>query len=461
MNMSRFLLLVLALPVCAQDRATKESATSRLHDLGAILDTIAKDIDRACEKPNDRVLVVWMIDNSSALKSTRHNELFSDHIARAFMKQKVGVHHAVFTFAERPQLVMQGTADSRAPGRAIEWMASQKPDDKIKNLCANIRAGASYAAGFSGKKFLIVWTPENADNEDNVEATLKMLRDTGVVLYAIADEATYSDPYWESMLAGTAYYGDSNKYKKLKFDLKGPESAYIEFPYGWLLVAGDPAYTVPSGFGYWALNRLATHSNGEYYLYASGASSSLSFCARWACTTCGGLHKACGAHFNETKLKFTAPSIESRDEVRARLSRERLSVAIYAAWEKLFRAGLVRNSGPLKASGGGLSETKPQISTTSPLAFTNDWRQGRNVCKKLLGDLDRIVEEFADTLEKLGPEADHRSKATGDAFLVHLKLLRFNVDQLRTFCEELEQHEKSRHGPEDGKGFGSDSFDDT
>ena len=457
-------LLVLAFPAGAQDKGqeTRDSETVRYRELGEIIDQVAMAADKAAVKESDKVLIVWMIDNSSGLKSTRHGELFSDHLARAFAKAKSGIHHSVMTFAETPQLILKATNDARAAGRAIEWLADQKADDRLKNCLDNIRAGAKYAAGFSGKKFLVVYTPENGDNEDNVEVTLKMLKDTGVVLFAIAGEAIYSDPYWEALIngSGTLFYGDPSKYKKLKFQMKGPESAYIEFPYGWILQISDPTYTVPSGFGYWALDRLATHSGGTYFIYAPEPSTQ-TFCQRWACTLCSGQHKSCGASFDTIKLKITAPCIESRDEVRERLSRERLMVQVYATWEKLFRGGYVRNSGPLKVSGGGLVESKPQSGSTFPFAFGNNWQQGKATVKRSLGEIDKIIADFKEAVEKLGPDADKRAVATADALLVHLRLLRLNVSQLGYFCDEADEHDnnKKKHGPEGP--FGTDAFDDS
>jgi len=448
-------------PALAQDRSSRDAEIVRTSDLGTIIDQIAKAVDDAGEKPGEKVLVAWMIDNNSSLKSSRHHELLSEHIARAFAKQKAGVHHAVLSFAERPQLVLKATADPRAPGRAIQWLAEQKADDTIKNCCENIRAGAQYAGGFSGKKFLVVYTPVNGDNEDEVEATLKMLKSTGVVLHTIADEAIYSDPYWEALLysTGTVFYGDTQKWKKLKFQMAGPDSAYIEFPHGWMLSTGDPTYTVPSGWGYWALNRLSTHSNGRYYLY-SPESASTSFCQRWACAVCAGQHKACGAIYDPVKLKMTAPSIEARDAVREKMSRDRIAVEIYEAWQKLFRLGLVRNSASLKASGGGLAPAKPQYSSNNPLTFGNSWRGGANVCRQLAVDLDRIIAEFEATIEKLaGPDAEKRSFATADALAVHMRLLRVNLNQLRYFCEEIDEHERKKHEPDTG--FGAESFGDS
>ncbi len=453
--------LLLPLLLLPQDKATRTSDTVRTSDLAFIIDEIAREADRAVERPNDRVLVTWLIDNSTSLKSLRQGELLSGHIARAFAKQKTGVHHSVLSFAEQPQVILKATADPRAAGRAIEWLAAQKPDDTIKNCCANIRAGAAYAGGFTGgKRFLVVFTGPNGDNEDRVEETLKLLRDAGVVLHVIADEAVYSDPYWEALLSsGSGYYGDANRFKKLKFEMKGPDSAYIEFPHGWILTSGDPTYTVPSGFGFWALNRMTAWTGGRYFLY-SPAESSQSFCERWQCTVCSGKHKACGAAFDSIKLKITAPSIDSRDLVRERLARDKLTVATYAVWEKLYRWGIVHNSSALRASGGGLTETKPQVGTVLPLGFMSNWKQGRETCKRLVADLDKLIAEFGEAVERLGPEAEKRALATADALQAHMKIMRFNLWQLRAFCEDLEEHERKKHGAEGG-GFGSDGLDDT
>ena len=118
MRGSLFLIPLLLLSAAPQQE-TRESETIRYREFGEIIAEIAKAAEAS---PGDKALVVWLIDNSSMLKSTKHDELFSDAIARNFKKGKVW--HAVVAFAEKPRLVLKSTDDPAKVAAAIEGLAA-------------------------------------------------------------------------------------------------------------------------------------------------------------------------------------------------------------------------------------------------------------------------------------------------------------------------------------------------
>ncbi len=446
------LLLAVLLPLGAFPQETRDSETVRYKSFAEILQEIAKTADGAASKQGEKVLVVWLVDNASMLKNSKHGALLAEYIPRFFAGGKARFYHSLFAMGEDARLALKATDDARDISRAVEALADDKPDDRIKNCLANVRTAARYAAGFSGKKFLVLFTQENGDNEDNLEPTLKMLKDAGIVFFPICGEAVYSDPYWESTLDNTgSFAADSEAYRRLKFQLKGPESAYIEFPYSWPYAWPDPSYSVPSGFGTYGLNRLATHSGGRYFLYLVDRSV-FSFCRQYGCSVCAGNHKDCGGNFDVTKLKMTAPDIGSRDQIRERLGREKLFLAVLNAWEKLHREGLLRSSPRLRFTGGRLQEVKPSSSGAGTIALGSDWKSNKLEALRAAADLGKIAAEFAAFVEQEGAKADKRIAATADALLVHLRALHLNLGQLASFCDEMDRivRLKKPSGPDPG-----------
>ncbi|HLF92815.1 MAG TPA: hypothetical protein VJB14_05095, partial [Planctomycetota bacterium] len=330
------LLLTAALPLLAQDakdKQPKELETVRYRELSEIVDEIAKEAEKG-----EKTLVVWLIDNATALKASKHGEILSEALIRSFGKP--WVHHAVVAFAETPRVVLKPVNDSIKASTAIAALANQPPEDGVKNCLLNVREAAKLAASFSApKKFVVLFTPENADNEDDVEATLKALK--GVTFIPIVPEAIASDSYWEACLAGVRYFqGDIEKFRKLPFKLKGAEGPYLEFPYEFPFEWIASTNTVPSGFAPWAVARLAAQTGGKAYLYNVDRSLK-TFCGTYACLLCGGGHKSCGAEYDVTKLKLTEPSLVSRAEYGQRRAKDRLTLANLAAWDRLWREGNV------------------------------------------------------------------------------------------------------------------------
>jgi len=444
--------------VLSPGQETRDSETVRYRSFPEIVEEIA----RAIETSGKPAAVVWVVDNASMLQSSKHGDLMAEAIPRAFGSNKTRTHHAVLSMGpDDAGLVLKPSEDLAAVSRAIQTLAGSKPDDRIKNCLANLRTAAKVAAATgSPKRVVVLFTQENGDNEDDLEATVRTFKSSGVLFFAIAGEAVYADPYWESVIENSSYHSTSeaDKFRKLKFQLRGPECGYVEFPYGWPLQFQDPAYTVPSGFGTYGLNRLATLTGGKYFLYNIDRSSG-TFCQRYGCPLCSGRHKECGGAYDVTKLRMTGPDIGSRDQIRDRLSRERLFLALLGTWERLNRSGLLRGAPRLKATGGRLVEAKASGTSGSPFTFGADWKTNRGQAMRTAAELDRIVAEFAQVLADEGSRGDKRVLATADAFHLHLRVLRWNLVQLALFCEEMDRAARQKR-PAGENPFSGAVFDD-
>lgn len=432
---------ILLLPGTAPAQESRDSETVRYLGFSEILADIARGVDGSA-KPGDKAAVVWLIDNATMLQTSKHGDLLAESIPQHFGGLKTRTHHVVLVMgAEDATLACKPTEDLAVVGRSIQAVAAGKPDDRIKNCMANIRTAAKIAASTgAAKKFVVLFTQENGDNEDDLEGTLRVLRNGGVALYPICGESVFSDPYWESVVENSFHYStaEADKYRKLKFQLKGPESGYVEFPYGWPLQMTDPAYTVPSGFGYYGLDRLATHSGGKYFLYNVDRTF-FTFCQRYNCTVCSGQHKDCGGAFDITKLQVTGPEMGPRDQVRDRYSKERLFVAILNIWERLYKAGILRGAPRLKATGGRITEIKPPGGGNSMFVFGSDWRTNRGTALRGVAEIDKVVGEFGQAVADDGAAADKRILGIAEAFLVHLRVLRLNLAQLALFCDDMDK----------------------
>ncbi len=443
-------LLFPALAAAGQDaRESRQSQTVRYRDVPDIVEEIAAEAVK-----HEKAFVVWLIDNTSALKSTGQGELLARSITKHFKGARA--HHAVLAFGEKPSVILNASNDINQVATAIRALAEYLPDNAVKNCLFNVREAARYAASATGaKRYLVLFTQENGDNEDDLELTLAFLKKGGVTFYPIAPEAIHNDPFWDSFYLGINRFSagaDPEVYRKLDFTFKGPESAYLEFPYGWPFAHTDPQYTVPSGYGYYALDRLATHSGGKYFMYNVNRSSG-SFCTAFPCPICAGHHRCCGATFDVTKLLVTAPDVGSRGEVLGRNSSEPLFVANMNAWERLHREGILAAGPQVDLRGGMLAEVGNAARGPrghGPRSGAN-WSTLRRQALRDAEDVAKVGVELLEAEKQLGPKADIRVLATTDALVVHYKMLAETFKQFAAFCAEMDRIERTKRViPSDG-----------
>lgn len=426
-----------------------QDPTVRYKDLPVIVKGVAGRVEKG-----DKAVVVWLVDTSSSLRTL--GSPLAAAMRGAFTKP--GVRHSVVAFGEQSRLALKPTEGVEAAAKAVEALAAGPPDDAIKNTLGNVREAAKLAASVSGRvpKFVVLFTQDNHDNEDNLEATVRMLKSAKMTFLAIGPEAVYSDPYWASALSGTTYFFDVKKIRKLGFDMKGPESAFVEFPYGWPYAVVDPCYTVPSGTGPYALVRLARETGGAYWLHTP-ASAVFTFCQRYGCDLCAGRHQGCGATYDETKLGLTGPELGSRAEYGKRYGSEPLTASILTAWDALHRKGVIRGVPPLRVSGRRLSENRrPARSTPAPVPGGTQWDTIRRAALKSAGEVGKVADRLAADVKKSEAKSDRRVLATADSLVVHLRMLEQTYRQLALFTEEMERVMKGQAGDD---GFASSRFE--
>ena len=446
--------LILPLSVWAQE--SREGSVDRNKDLPQIVREISEQISRTTPEGKKGV-VVWLIDNASVLKSSGQGKILSDLIVQNFSNKET-LYHALYVLGDPTQGLVPPTKEIDRITMAFDVLLKEAPDNRIKNCLLGVRIAGKGASGFRGSRSVVLVTSSNGDNEDQLEETLRFLQKLRVRFFSIAGEAVYSDPYWKSVLAGvSSYSSESEKFRRLKFDLAGQESAYIEFPYGWPLMSTDPSYTVPSGFGYYALSRLAVGTGGTYYVYNSGSSSG-TFCQTNACLLCGGQHQQCGAHFQSTKLNMTAPDLRARDLVRRDYGRQPVAIAQHRAWVTLQKKGVLRGASQLKLSGKRFREVRSQMGSSSSLiSGGGSWKARKGQVLRQIKEVKAVLAQFLPVLEKFGPDADLRVRATADAFHLHLKMLLFNLKQFVYFCEEMDRVTRAKALPR--KEFGGAKLD--
>ncbi len=448
--MGRITLLyfLLVLPAFAQE--SREGTIDRNKDLPRIVREISAEVGRTTSK-GEKALVVWVVDNTSAFRSSGQGKLLAGSIRDSFPGD---VYHSLFALGDPTEGLLAPTRDLEKIADGLDTLAKRPPDNLIKNCLLGVRVAAKSASRFKGNRFVVLFTPTNGDNEDHLEETLKFLRKLKIRFVAIAGEAVYSDPYWKSFLGSS--FSNTGPFQRLKFRLAGQESAYIEFPYGWPLVGIDPASTVPSGFGYFALSRLATRTGGKYYVYHADGSSSSTFCQARGCQVCSGTHALCGAVFQSTKLDLVAPDLRARNQVRQGYGREALSIAVHRAWIQLKKKGILRGSPQLRLGGTRFREEKPrQEGVVNSAQVGANWKARKQEALRNRSGVEKVLAEFVPLLEKFGPNSSHRARATADAFHVHLLMLRFNLRQLALFAEQMGRW--IRPAEEE---FGESSFED-
>ena len=453
-NISFSIAVFLALPLFAQE--SREGSVDRNKDLPQIVREISEQVSRATPE-GKRGLVVWLVDNASVLKSSGQGKILSDLIVQNF-SDKEEIHHSLYVLGDPTQGLIAPTKEISRITTAFDALLKEAPDNRIKNCLLGVRIAGKGVSSFRGSRFVVLVTSSNGDNEDQLEETLRFLQKLRVRFFSIAGEAVYSDPYWKSVLAGvSSYSSETDKFRRLKFDLAGQESAYIEFPYGWPLMSTDPSYTVPPGFGYYALSRLAVGTGGTYYVYNSGSSAS-TFCQSHACSICSGQHQQCGAHFQSTKLTMTAPDLRARDLVRRDYGRQPVAIAQHRAWVTLQKKGVLRGASQLKLSGKRFREVRSQMGSSSSLiAAGGSWKARKGQALRQVKEIKAVLAQFLPVLEKFGPDADLRVGATADAFHLHLKMLLFNLKQFAYFCEEMNRISRTKSVPR--KEFGGRRLD--
>ena len=239
---------------------------------GAV-DRVAVEVVRRLER--GRTLVVWAFDASRSLEAERkrlakHIETIYGHIGQLDANRLAsdgGLLTMVVGFGESRKAITPKPTDDVSVIR--EAIASIPPDESgIETTFGTVAEIVNKYGRFKGpggdpyNLMVIVVTDEVGDDQDRLESTIDVAVKRDVPVYVLGSQALFGRAE-RSM----DYYDPKTKYlhRGLKVEA-GPESAAIEqirLPFWY----GGPQYDVlESGFGPYALSRLASATGGIYFV---------------------------------------------------------------------------------------------------------------------------------------------------------------------------------------------------
>jgi hypothetical protein len=440
-----------------------EKAAIRARGIEEVVDRLAAEIPAQIK--SHRLLVCWMVDST---RLTRQMELHARLAARletAFAPMadawKEKVHLAVCSMGAAGQpaaVVAPASPDLAAAVKAVRDLG-EAPDETYKSGLDAIRRVAQAMGTFAGRKLLVLVTMENGDTEDNLEETLKKLQACGVTLHVASREAVYSDPFYEARAGGLAGYYKSYDLE-LPYDLTGLDSPVAEYPLGWVLDRTGIHHAVPSGFGTYALTRLALATGGTYSILPVTDPGVLPFCAEAGCPLCAGGHGGCDAVYDPSRLALVAPAFGPREAYRGELGKVALARTFFQAWQIAYDAGLCAMAPPWEVKGGSLNPRGPRgargplqpvpwpSAQPEGIAWTGwdldrtthggqgvagDWK-----VEDAIRECEKAIVLLENGLRTAGlPEPSRRLVATAETLLCQLHATRFNLNQFRIVRDDL------------------------
>jgi len=235
-------------------------------DYGSILNSLAGRIRSGAGKWGGKVLLVWALDASLSMKDD--HEAIREKLVEVYNAlggSKKGVLMAVVRFGKSARVWLKPTPDIDKIMKAFESMSID--DSGVENVMKTLQQIADWFSGWQTRKRIVcVVTDERGNDWEEVDKTLAKLRSQRITVYVIAREASFSE------VSGQEPYIDQDGTQKIGIVDKGPETPFPEIPN--LPLAG---YTwrepISSGFGFYALSRLAMHTGGAYYMLTTGAAA--------------------------------------------------------------------------------------------------------------------------------------------------------------------------------------------
>ena len=261
----------------SQTVSIKGSGSEHVGSAEGAVDRIADEVLRRLEK--GRTLVVWAFDASGSLVAERerlskHIDVVYKHINQLDAKGLAGnggLMTAVVAFGNDRKLMTAAPTDDNA---AISSAIQAVPLDETGNettfttVADIVRKWGRYkdAKGNAYKTIVIVVTDEVGDDEDHLEEAIEVATKAKVPVFVLGSQAIF---------ARTQGYQDYTHPKTKQFYRnvavrQGPESIMpeqIRVPYWY---DGDQYDVLDSGFGPYALSRLAGATGGIYFVTRMG-----------------------------------------------------------------------------------------------------------------------------------------------------------------------------------------------
>ncbi len=488
------LLLFFALPVhpplraAAASRDLLDRIALRPADIEEVVDRLAAELPAQIK--SHKALVCWLLD---ATRLTQQMDLHTRLAARletAFApmgsawKGKVCLAVCSMGGSQKPASVLSPVSPDLAPALQAIRMLGTEPDDTYKNALDAIRRVSQAMVAFAGRRILVLVTLENGDTEDDIEDTVLRLMKGGISLHVVSREAVYSDPFFEARMGGLRSYYKSYDLE-LPYALAGTEGPAPEYPIGWILDRAGIHVNVPSGFGTWALSRLALATGGTYAILAPGDPGSLPFCAEAGCALCEGAHAGCDACYDPARLALVSPPLAAREACRSDLGKVALARSYFEAWQIAYDAGFCAMPPPVEVKGGNLNPRPPRnaraplqprpVGTIGPepgIPWTGWEAQGAThgamgvpgdqKADDIFRECDKALATLENALRTAGlPRPSIRTVAAAETLLCQLYATRFNLNQLRIVREDLKAIDSPLPSAATLDGFARPAFVDT
>ncbi len=260
-----------------QSVSIKGTGSEHVGSTEGAVDRVSDEILRRLEK--GRTLVVWAFDASGSLQAERerlakHIETIYAHISKLDgegLAHDGGLLTAVVAFGENRKLMTATPTDDNA---AISSAIRAVPLDEsgtettFQTVAEIVRKWGKYrdAKGNAYKTMVIVVTDEVGDDESHLEEAIDVATKAKVPVFVLGSQAIFA------RTMGRMNYTDP-KSGKTHYNLEvrqGPESLMPEqirlpFWYG-----GEQYDMLDSGFGPYALSRMAGATGGIYFVTRLG-----------------------------------------------------------------------------------------------------------------------------------------------------------------------------------------------
>lgn len=261
----------------SQNVSIKGNGSEHVGSTEGAVDRLAEEILRRLEK--GRTLVVWAFDASGSLQAERerlakHIETVYAHLSQLDGQNKSadsGLLTQVIAFGQdRKAMTDRPTADPAEITRAIREVPLDATgvETTFQTVAEIVRRWGRYkdSKGNAYRTMVIVVTDEVGDDEAYLEDAVAIASQAKVPVYVLGNQAVFGRS------EGRMNYTDPNTGKTF-YNLpvrQGPESVALEqvrlpFWYG-----GDQYEFLDSGFGPYALSRLAEATGGIYFVTRLG-----------------------------------------------------------------------------------------------------------------------------------------------------------------------------------------------
>lgn len=265
-------------------RAASQGGVVEAAGVGGALDGILGDISGRIEDRN--LLVVWLLDASISLVDDRRQiaerlEPFYQQIGVRDKKSQTVLTNAVVAFGAQTKELIKPTHFN---GRIVRAVNSVPVDETgLENVMTAVEQCVhKYRSRWKDDILIVVWTDESGDDILRLEQTIRLCREQGVVVTVVGPTAVLGSE------RGSHLYTDRDSGFTFRLPIKrGPDTSLPErlmIPYwhestfapwtqgGAVIAQGAQWYGGPhregllSGFGPYALTRLALQTGGTFML---------------------------------------------------------------------------------------------------------------------------------------------------------------------------------------------------